>query len=70
MNSRILYWIGVVILFLGLLWMLLPQATHEVVSGQFQEEENSDNHFEHVIYGFIGLLIGLGTLIFEDKYRK
>lgn len=66
MKSSLLYWIGTLVLFLGLFWMFLPHAAHGAVTGEAEQETE---HYIHLIQGLLGTLIGLGILKYEQTKR-
>lgn len=74
MNFKIftLYNLGALILFLGLLWMFLPHATHESILDQVEQEGAS--HLSHTIHGAIAAVIGLVIMgianHIQDKNNK
>ena len=61
MNKRIIYFVGSVILFLGLLWMFLPHAFHNVIT-----EEDETEHYVHLIQGLIITILGLFIMIITN----
>jgi nitrate reductase gamma subunit len=64
-QAKILYALGCIILFLGLLWMFLPHAYHSSI---LQEDETS--HLFHTFEGAIGALLGLIILIASSRHMK
>ena len=66
MNFKILYTVGTVLLFLGLLWMFLPHASHALILNE--KEETS--HFLHIFEGLIAVVIGVTILIKTEKKIK
>jgi hypothetical protein len=67
MYSKKLYWICTIVLFLGLLWMFLPHATHSVITGKAEEETE---HYVHLIEGAIPTIISLILMIWNEKKGK
>ena len=68
---NIVYVIGVIFLFFGLLWMFLPHLTHEAVLSKLgQSELEGESHFEHTFQGLVGTLIGLGLLMYDERKQK
>jgi len=64
MNTlKILYLLGGILLFIGLLWMFLPHATHAAILG----EEDEAEHYVHIIQGIIPTILGLILLLWYDK---
>ena len=54
------YFLGSLILFTGLLWMMLPHAYHNKITIQ-------KNHLLHIIQGIIISVIGIITIIITRK---
>ncbi|MBS3145651.1 hypothetical protein J4414_02515 [Candidatus Woesearchaeota archaeon] len=67
MKIKMLYLIGSLILFSGLLWMMLPHVAHVTV---LNEEEDPTDHFYHIIQGVVLVPIGLGLMIYSNKKEK
>jgi len=73
MNKKVVYYVGCVVLFLGLFWMMLPHVAHgaavEAVGGEHEE-----SHYRDVFNGLIGVLIGLGLIMYVngdfDRWKK
>ena len=60
--SKMLYVLGTLFLFLGLLWMFLPHAIHGQV---FKEEETE--HLFHILEGAVISVLGLALMIRSKK---
>ena len=58
-----LYYLGIFLLFIGLLWMFLPHALHEQVL-------NKEEETEHIFHIFQGALITILGLIIMVKNKK
>ena len=58
-----LYYFGIFLLFIGLLWMFLPHILHEQVI-------NSEEEKEHIIHIFQGVLIVILGLLIMVKNKK
>jgi hypothetical protein len=67
-TAKILYGIGCVVLFLGLLWMFLPHAYHGAILQEDEERETS--HLFHTLEGAIGAVLGLIILIVSNRSLK
>ena len=70
MNFKIIYFLGAVVLFLGLLWSLLPHAFHEKVSLFEKDDSFTFSHQIHLLEGLITAIFGLIILIYSDKKIK
>ena len=62
MNFKFLYPLGCLLLFLGLLWLFLPHAAHEKVTG-----EAETLHIEHLFQGIILTLAGLALILIHNN---
>jgi len=62
---KLVYVIGGIILFLGMLWMFLPHTAHEALT-----HEVNESHLTHTIQGAIVILIGLFILQYSSKKQK
>ena len=62
-TKEIISWynFGAFILFLGLLWMFLPHAAHEIII-----QENND-HILHVFEGAAVAITGIGLMILDRR---
>jgi hypothetical protein len=60
------YNFGTLILFLGLLWMFLPHAAHELLLSEIEEAE----HYVHILQGTMLTLAGIGFLVLEQKRNR
>lgn len=58
------YWLGCIILFLGLLWLLLPHAYHHTVSDAIGIDD--EIHWLHILEGVIGTLLGLWLVVISQ----
>ncbi|MBI3334179.1 hypothetical protein HYZ97_01725 [Candidatus Pacearchaeota archaeon] len=69
-----MYAIGCICLFLGLLWMFLPHASHaafiESVGGHADAEEILKEHLIHTGEGLVLTLIGLWLLVCNERRQK
>jgi nitrate reductase gamma subunit len=63
--TKLLSWynLGTLILFLGLLWMFLPHATHVELLG----EQDETAHIFHIIEGAAVVVAALGLLVLEQR---
>ena len=64
-KKRLAELIGTVLLFLGMFYAFLPHAFHGQVS-----LASDAAHYSHVTYGMIGVIIGLGILVYSNKGLK
>ena len=60
------YNFGALLLFLGLLWMFLPHAVHQLILS----EEQETSHILHIVQGVIVAVGGLGFMLLGKKYNK
>lgn len=69
---KIVYFIGCVLLFIGLLWLFLPHVAHSNISEEISQSDESDegNHFENIIYGLISTLTGLSLLGASGRFEE
>ena len=66
MNLKLLYAAGTVLLFLGLFWMFLPHAAHELIIDQEEETE----HYVHLLQGAIMTVFALVVMVISSKKSK
>ncbi len=66
MNFKNLRRISVVLLFVGLLWMMLPHAFHNLVLEEVHEE-TIFSHYTHLIQGLALTIAGLAIMNYCDK---
>lgn len=66
MNFKALRRISVVLLFVGLLWMMLPHAFHNVVLEELHEETGF-SHYIHLTQGLALTIISIVILNYCDK---
>lgn len=66
MFSKKIYWICTIVLFLGLLWMFLPHAAHNLIISEVEETE----HYEHIIQGLIPTILSLIVMILNEKHSS
>lgn len=64
MNFKVLRRISVILLFIGLLWMMLPHAFHEAALEDVHEETS---HYTHLIQGLSLTIAGLSIMNYCDK---
>ena len=62
MKHSVFYFIGSILLFLGLLWMLLPHAFHSQIL-QENEPEQQTEHYLHILQGLIVAVSGLYIML-------
>src|SRR3989338_9436708 len=67
MKISSIYLTGIIIVFLGLVWLFFPQ-TYETFMMEGTEE--SDSHLETIPYGFIVTLIGFALIAISNKYER
>jgi len=68
MNFKIIYFLGAIILFLGLIWAFLPHAFHdEILTGG---ELEGESHLIHTLQGIVVAIVGIGILVFSNKKLK
>jgi len=70
-QKKTIYYIGAVLLFIGLLWVFLPHASHaqvtETLTGHGEEEEETE-HYIHLLQGLIAIIAGLILMFYtEDR---
>ena len=70
MNFKIIYVIGSFLLFVGLLWMLLPHSFHEEVISHVDEDSLDISHTLHILQGLIPAILGLILMIYAEKKLK
>lgn len=64
MNYKLINAIGIIIFFIGLIWMLLPHTYHALITN-----EDETSHLTHTFQGTIVTFIGLGILIYIKKKK-
>ena len=62
---KVIYYTGAIIIFLGLLWMLLPHVYHKAIT-----DEKETSHLFHTIQGALAALIGISVLIITESLMK
>lgn len=62
MNFKVIYNIGSIILFLGMLWSFLPHAYHSLIT-----QEDETEHYIHLLEGVIGIVLGLIIMIWSNR---
>ncbi len=62
MNYKLLNTIGIILLFIGLIWLLLPHTYHSLITN-----EDKTSHLAHTFQGAVITFIGLGILIYIKK---
>ena len=68
MKASVFYFIGSILLFLGLSWMLLPHAFHSQIL-----QENAEEQIEHSLHTLQGVIVavsGLGMMLLSERYRE
>lgn len=66
MNFKNLRRISAVLLFVGLLWMMLPHAFHNIVLEEVHEEGEL-SHYIHLAQGLALTIVGLAVMNYCDK---
>ena len=67
MKHKYAYYLGCILLFLGLLWMFLPHATHHLI--EIPSAENQE-HIADIFEGLASVLAGLGFILLSEKYSE
>ena len=70
MNFNFLYFLGSILVFIGLFWMLLPHALHEQIIVEIDEEGLGISHYIHLLEGLIPTILGLILMIYLEKHQK
>jgi len=63
--NKAAYTIGCIILFIGLFWILLPHAYHDLITN-----EDETAHSTHLVQGAILTLTGLALLIYTTREQN
>jgi hypothetical protein len=66
---KIVYFIGCIVLFLGLLWSFLPHVYHEQVN-EALDTGFSVSHAIHIAQGVAGILLGLILIYYANTRLK
>ena len=67
-KAKLIYILGSIVLFLGLIWMLLPHATHEQIAESIIETEGFEvSHILHTLEGLIATILGLILMVYTEK---
>ena len=70
MNFRFLFFLGSVLLFIGLFWMLLPHAYHNEIISEIDEDAREVSHYLHLLEGLIPTILGLTLMILNENKLK
>jgi len=62
--KKLTYLLGSIILFFGIVWLLLPHASHAELI------ENDSPHYVHILQGVFLTLIGLALLIYSTREQN
>lgn len=65
MKYSIIFLFAGIISFLGLAWMMLPHAYHNLVT-----QEDETEHFIHLFQGLFIFLIGLALMLWSNRLEK
>jgi len=70
MNFKPLYFLGSILVFIGLFWMLLPHAFHNEIISQLDENTHTALHYVHILEGLIPTILGLIFMIHSESKLK
>jgi len=70
MNFKFLYFLGSILVFTGIFWMLLPHAFHEQIIAEVDEEGIGASHYIHLLQGLIPTILGLIFMQYSDQKIK
>jgi len=63
--NKTAYTFGCIILFIGLFWIMLPHAYHDILAN-----EDETPHYTHLIQGVFFTLLGLTLLIYTTREQN
>ncbi|HLC31654.1 MAG TPA: hypothetical protein VJK51_03225 [Candidatus Nanoarchaeia archaeon] len=69
-KAKLIYILGSIVLFLGLIWMLLPHAAHGEVAESLTgngEDALEESHLTHTLEGLIATVVGLILMAYTEK---